>query len=95
MITLAIFSAPMIGRRAALALPPLSAVQVASGASIESRPSMSPVVAAVMNCSVICVVMAASTGSNRLRRACTCSRARCATWRTVATDFPTAPAISS
>ena len=95
MITVATFCAPTTGLRAALALPPLSAVQVASGASIASSPSMSPVAAAVMNCSVISAVVAASTGSNRLRRACTCSRARCATWRTVATDLPTAPAISS
>ena len=53
MIAAATFSAPTTGRRAALALPPLSAVQVASGASIDEQPSMSPVAAAVMNCSVI------------------------------------------
>ena len=38
----ATFSAPTTGRRAAVALPPLSAVQVASGASIVIRPSTSP-----------------------------------------------------
>ena len=56
MITAATLSAPTTGRRAALALPPLSAVQMASGASIDSSPSMSPVAAAVMNCSVISAV---------------------------------------
>ena len=53
MIALATFSAPTTGRRAALALPPLSAVQTTSGASIDISPSMSPVAAAVRNCSVI------------------------------------------
>ena len=95
MSTEATFRAPTIGLRDAVALPPLSAVQVTSGASSESSPSMSPVVAAVMNCSVSSAVRVESTGSNRLRRACTCSRARCATVRTVATDLPTAPAMSS
>ncbi|GGZ26225.1 hypothetical protein GCM10010300_82030 [Streptomyces olivaceoviridis] len=74
MRTAAPFSAPTTGRRAAMVLPPPSAVQVTSGASSESSPSRSPVAAAVMNCSVIRAVFAASTGSKRLGRARPCSR---------------------
>ncbi len=91
----ATFCAPTTGRRAALALPPLSAVYTASGAKSANSPSMSPVAAAVRNSSVTRLDASRSTGSNRLRRDCTCSRARCAIWRTALEDLPIAVAISS
>lgn len=59
----ATFSAPTTGLRAAVALPPLSAVQAASGARRASSPCMSPVVAAVMNCSAIRAISTVSAGS--------------------------------
>ncbi|SKU70795.1 Uncharacterised protein [Mycobacteroides abscessus subsp. abscessus] len=89
------FPAPVSGRRAAPARPLPSAIQVASGARSAIRPSTSPVSVASRNCSAIRVLSLASRGSNRLRRACTCSRARCAICRTVVADLLTAPAISS
>ena len=47
------------------------------------------------NRDVISAETCGSTGSNRLRRDWTCSRARCAICRTAATERPTAAAISS
>ncbi len=75
-MSLATFGAPSTGRRAALTLPSLSEVNTTSGASIAIRPSTSPVAAAVRNWVVSSADCCGSTGSNRLRRDCTCSRAR-------------------
>jgi hypothetical protein len=91
-------SAPITGLRAALTLPPPSAIQLASGASIAISASTSPLAAVCRNCAVISALRCGSIGSRaappHLRRARTCSRARCAIWRTVTVGLPTASAIS-
>ena len=90
----ATLSAPVIGRRAAEALPPPSLIRTTSGASAASNASTSPPATAAKNRSVTSR-WACRSASNRGCRACTCSRARCVIWRTAASLRPRAAATSA
>lgn len=71
------FLAPVTGGGALRSpLPPWSVVNVTSGASTDNRPSTSPPVDAASELLGDLGGLRIVGGSNRLRRACTCPRAR-------------------